>query len=143
MAGVTNLDVAGASATAMNGHKVSTLREGDEQIPVVARMRMDERARLSDVQNLYVFSSQGSQKVPLQVISKIDYSLSTEKLQRRNQFRTITISAFPADGVLSSEVLLPIKSKIEAYGRSCLPATSSRSAANTRSRWRASASWPW
>jgi multidrug efflux pump subunit AcrB len=121
MAGVTNLDVAAASLTAMNGYQVSTLREGDEQIPVVARMRMEERARLSDVQNLYVYSSQGTQKVPLQLISRIEYGLSTEKLQRRNQFRTITVSAFPRDGVLPSEVLMPIKARIEAYGRALPP----------------------
>jgi multidrug efflux pump subunit AcrB len=121
LAGVTNLDVAATSMTAMNGYQVATLREGDQQIPVVARMRMEERARLSDIQNLYVFSSQGSQKVPLQLVSSIDYGLSTEKLQRRNQFRTITVSAFPAEGVLPSEVLTPLKKRIEDYGRALPP----------------------
>jgi multidrug efflux pump subunit AcrB len=121
MAGVTNQDVAAASLTAMNGYQVTELREGDEQIPVVARMRMDERTRLSDIQNLYVYSSQGSQKIPLETISKIEYGLSTEKMQRRNQFRTITISAFPADGHLSSEVLMPLLEKIRAYGRTLPP----------------------
>jgi multidrug efflux pump subunit AcrB len=121
LAGVTNLDVAAASLTAMSGYQVSTLREGDEQIPVVARMRMEERARLSDVQNLYVYSSQGSQKVPLQLISRIDYGLATEKLQRRNQFRTITVSAFPAEGRLPTEVLTPIMARVEAFSRSLPP----------------------
>jgi multidrug efflux pump subunit AcrB len=119
--GITNIDVAAASLTAMNGFQVSTLREGDEQIPVVARMRMEERARLSDIQNLYVYSSQGTQKVPLQLVSRIDYGLSTEKLQRRNQFRTITVSAFPADGVLPSEVMTPIKARIDAFARKLPP----------------------
>ena len=121
MSGITNLDVAATSLTAMNGYKVATLREGEEQIPVVARMRMEERARLSDIQNLYVFGHQGTQKVPLQLVSTIDYGLETQKLQRRNQFRTITVSAFPADGHLSSEVLMPLKERIEAYGRSLPP----------------------
>jgi multidrug efflux pump subunit AcrB len=121
MAGVTNLDVAATSATAMNGYRVATLREGDEQIPVVARMRMEERASLSDIQNLYVFSSQSAQKVPLQLVSRIDYGLATEKLKRRNQFRTITVSAFPAGGVLPSEVLMPLMKRIEEFGRSLPP----------------------
>jgi len=121
LAGVTNLDVAATSLTAMNGYKVSTLREGEEQIPVVARMRMEERARVSDLQNLYVFSSQTAAKVPLQLVSRIEYGLSTEKLQRRNQFRTITVSAFPAAGVLPSEVLMPLKPRIDAFGRSLPP----------------------
>jgi len=100
---------------------VTVLREGVRQIPVVARLRMEERARLSDIQNLYVYSQRGSQKVPLQLVSRIDYGLATEKLQRRNQFRTISVSAFPADGTLPSEVLMPIKQRIEEFGRTLPP----------------------
>ncbi len=121
IAGVTNLDVAAASATAMNGYQVATLREGNEQIPVVARLRMTERAQLSDVQNLYVYAYQGSQKVPLGLISTIEYGLETQKLQRRNQFRTVTVSAFPDEGVLASEVLGPLMPKIQAFTRALPP----------------------
>ena len=102
LAGVTNLDVAGASLTAMNGYRVSTLREGDEQIPVLARMRMAERARLSDVENLYVFSSQTSAKVPLQLVSRIDYGLSTEKLQQ-HRHTTLRASAVFQLGTLAEQ----------------------------------------
>jgi multidrug efflux pump subunit AcrB len=105
LSGLTNLDVAAASAAAMNGAQVATLREGKNQIPVVARLRMEERAQLSDIRSLYVYAGQGDQKVPLQSISSIVYDLQTEKLQRRNQFRAVTIGAFPAAGVLPSEVL--------------------------------------
>jgi multidrug efflux pump subunit AcrB len=38
ISGVSNLDVAGASSTAMNGHNLTVLRDGDEQIPIVARI---------------------------------------------------------------------------------------------------------
>jgi len=105
LSGVSNLDVAGASATAMNGYRMTELREGDKQIPVVARMRVEERAALSDIRNLYVYSTTGSQKVPLESISSVQYDMQTERLQRRNQFRTITVSSFPAEGYLPSEVL--------------------------------------
>jgi multidrug efflux pump subunit AcrB len=105
VSGLTNFDVAAASATAMNGFPVAILRNGDHQIPVVARLRMEERARLSDIRNLYVYSVRGSQKAPLQSISTIRYEMQTERLQRRNQFRTVTVSAFPEAGVLPSEVL--------------------------------------
>lgn len=116
LAGVTNFDVAGASAVGMNGMQVASLREGDERIPVVARLRMEERAQLGDIQNLYVYSSQSSRKVPLGLVSSIDYGMHTEKLQRRNQFRTITVSAFPTSGSLPSEVLeeaLPALTRFE------------------------------
>jgi multidrug efflux pump subunit AcrB len=120
LSGLTNLDVATASATAMTGFQVATLREGEEQIPVVARLRMDERAQLSDIRSLYVYARQGTQKVPLQSISSIVYDTQTEKLQRRNQFRTITVSAFPEAGVLPSEVLDAALPRLETF-RNDLP----------------------
>jgi multidrug efflux pump subunit AcrB len=81
------------------------LREGDKQIPVVARMRADERAALSDIRNLYVYSSRGSEKVPLEAVTSVEYGMQTEKLWRRNQFRTVTISTFPSGDTLPSNVL--------------------------------------
>jgi len=121
LSGLTNIEIAGASATAMNGSRMTILREGDKQIPVVARMRMEERAALSDIRNLYVYSSKGRQKVPLESVTTIDYAMQTEKLQRRNQFRTVTISAFPADNVLASEVLNVAMPKLRQLEQSLPP----------------------
>src|SRR5262249_10221253 len=56
LAGVTNLDVAQSSSSALDGARVGSMREGKTIIPIVSRLRADERAQLSDVQNLYVSS---------------------------------------------------------------------------------------
>jgi multidrug efflux pump subunit AcrB len=121
LVGLTNREIAGASSTAMNGTALSTLREGDKQIPIVARMRVEERAALSDIRSLYVYSAKGQQKVPLESVTTVEYGMPTEKLQRRNQFRTITISAFAADGVLPSEVLNAAMPGLKALERSLPP----------------------
>ena len=105
LAGVTNLDVAHASAGGMNGDQITYLREGDKQIPVVSRLRPNERAQLDDVRSLYVYSSSGTQKVMLGQIARIAYVLQNEVIRRRNQFRTITVSASPQNGVLASEIM--------------------------------------
>src|SRR5262245_34344077 len=75
---------------------------------------MPERAQLADVQNLYVYSSQGTQKVPLRQVSSITYDMRTEKMRRRNQFRTITVSTMPADGTLPSEVMKAARPRLDA-----------------------------
>jgi multidrug efflux pump subunit AcrB len=121
LAGVTNLDVAAASATALNGYPVTILREGDKQIPVVARLRMEERAQLGDVQNLYVYSQTGMQKVPLRQVSRIAYDLRDEVIRRRNQFRTITVSTSPIEGVLPSEVMDAAREKLMQLAGSLPP----------------------
>ncbi len=121
MVNVTNLDVARSSAGAMNGVRVGELREGDRQIPIVARLRGEERTQIADIESLYVTSSVDGRKTPLGQVSRIAYSLQTEKIRRRNQFRTITISAFPAAGLLPSEVLGKAMPEIEKLRASMPP----------------------
>jgi multidrug efflux pump subunit AcrB len=114
LAGVSNLDVAAAAAAGLSGSRVGVLRDRDKQIPIVAKLRMDERAQLDDVRSLYVYANNGTRKVPLESVSSVEYGTKTEKLRRRGQFRTITVSAFPADGYLPSEVLIAARPELDA-----------------------------
>jgi multidrug efflux pump subunit AcrB len=108
-AGVTNQDVASSSVTALSGGKVGTLQEGDHQLPIALRLRASERQRLSDVDNMYVYSARDPNvKVPLRQISSLDFSGATAKILRRNHVRTITVGAYPVAGALPSEVLAAI-----------------------------------
>jgi multidrug efflux pump subunit AcrB len=119
--GLTNGDIAGASSTAISGSRLTTLREGDKQIPVVAQLRVDELAELNDVGNLYVYSNTGRQKVPLSHVARLDYSFSGEVIRRRNQFRTITVSGWPIEGVLPSEVMAAARPALESIAASLPP----------------------
>lgn len=121
LAGLSHRDIAGASSSAVSGSALTTLREGDKQIQVVSRLRADEFAELRDVDNLYVYSNTGGQKVPLSQVTKLDYSFSSEVIRRRNQFRTITVSGWPREGFLASEVMAAARPSLEAIGKS-LPA---------------------
>jgi multidrug efflux pump subunit AcrB len=121
LAGVTNLDVARSSATALGGARVGALREGDQVIPIVARLRPGERSALADVQNLYVNASMVDKRVPLGQVSRLDYEMTTEKLRRRNHFRTITVGAMPADGVLPSEIMNGARAGLAAAAKQLPP----------------------
>jgi multidrug efflux pump subunit AcrB len=120
LTGLTNLDVARSSATAMNGAVVGQLREADRQINMVVRMRGEDRAQLADVDNLYVYGQDG-QRVPLGQLSRVTYQAQTEKLRRRDQFRTVTVAAFPAQGLLASEVLAAMTPRLDALRRALPP----------------------
>lgn len=112
LAGITNMDVANSSTAAMSGTPVTVLQQGNKQIPVVARLRMGERARLSDVENLYVYSSHGEQRVPLMGISSIVHSLDTQRIIRLEHFRTISVRCLPASGRIASEVLASVMPRL-------------------------------
>jgi multidrug efflux pump subunit AcrB len=121
MAGVTNLDVARSSVAAMNGFAATLLREGRLTIPVIVRLRPEERAMIGDLQNLYVYSSQTGENVPLSQIASIEYSMETEKIARRNHFRTIKVSCFPTPGVLPSEIVESVMPELEKFQKTMPP----------------------
>jgi multidrug efflux pump subunit AcrB len=105
LAGVTNQDVADAAQAATDGIALTTLRQGNKQIPVVARLRQDERASLSDIQNIYVTTANGAEKIPLASVASFETDLTDRRIRRQEHFRTIGVHAYPQHGVLSSEIL--------------------------------------
>ena len=125
LAGISNMDVANSATSAMSGVPVTSLQDGDKNIPVVARLQMDERARLSDIQNLYVYSQSAGTKIPLVQVSDIQNSMATDRVIRLDHFRTMSIYAFPAPGHLPSEitnVAVPKLKELEKTNAAGLPA---------------------
>jgi len=119
--GITNADVANASTAAMSGTTVGVFKEGDKNIPIVARLRMEERAQLADIKNLYVYSSQTNNRVPLLSVATVGNSLEAGRIVRREHFRTISILCYPRPGVLASEILDPILPKLQEFQKNLPP----------------------
>ena len=55
------------------------LREGDHQIPIVPRLRLEDRARLADLANVYVFSASSAQSVPLRQVARLAHELAPRR----------------------------------------------------------------
>ncbi len=121
LTGVTNADVALSTTAGLSGIPVGNLLEGEKQIPIVARLTRSEPSHISDLENLYVYSNQQGKPVPLRAISSIRYQLETQRIRRRAHYRTISVQAFTAQGVLASEVLAATMPQIAAL-RHNLPA---------------------
>jgi multidrug efflux pump subunit AcrB len=117
LSGITNRDVADSTQAAVSGSIVTALREGNLQIPVLARLRMQERAQLSDIENLYVYSASGEQKVPLSAVSSVRTALKTQRIRRQDHFRTIGVHAWPQPGVLTSEILAQAEPRLQELER--------------------------
>ncbi len=114
LSGVTRLDIAQSAAAAISGIPVGSYREGDRLIPIMARLRVEDRARLSDLSNVYAFSTLTSHSVPLRQVARVERELRPSKIFRRNQVRTITVSAYPIPGYQPSEVLAAAMPGIDA-----------------------------
>ncbi|MEM7009492.1 MAG: efflux RND transporter permease subunit, partial [Thermodesulfobacteriota bacterium] len=121
LSGVTNQDVAISSLTALSGYQFTSYKEGDKNIPVNARLRINERAELSDIENMYVYGVANDVKIPLAQVSDLTYGIETSRVVRRNHFRALTVIAFPAPGELPSTILKKGEKKIQAFIESLPP----------------------
>jgi len=105
----------------MSGAQLTTLQDGNKEIPVVGRLKVEERAQLSDIQNLYVYAMHGSSKVPLPQVARIAPTMNTDRIIRMDHFRTIAVRCFPRRGVLSSEVLKSAGPKLKEFEKNLPP----------------------
>ncbi|MBV8142061.1 MAG: efflux RND transporter permease subunit, partial [Verrucomicrobia bacterium] len=121
LARITNADVADSIKAALYGVTSGVLREGDKQIPILGRLRVEERAQISDMRSLYAFSSQGAPPVPLQQVATISWQPDRPKIKRFDQYRTVTIQCWPAVGHLPSEVISAAMPKLKEFQKQ-LPA---------------------
>jgi multidrug efflux pump subunit AcrB len=119
--GISNADVANSTAAAVSGAPVGLLKEGNKSIPIMARLRGQERAQLGQIENLYVYSSQQNTGVPLLSVATVRNLLETGRIRRREHFRTISVLCSPAPGVLASEVLGPVQSKLDNLKKNLPP----------------------
>ncbi len=120
-AGISNQDVALSSLSAVSGVEVATLREANLQIPVVTRMWPEQIASLSDLNNLYVFSAEDSNKVPLTEFSRVAYKMETQRIRRMEQFRTVTVVAFPSSDTIASEVFNAAQKQLTEFEKNLPP----------------------
>src|SRR5439155_195531 len=91
-----------------SGAPVGTFKEGNKSIPIVARLRPQDRAQLSQIKSLYVYSSQMNTRVPLLSVATVRNILETGRIRRREHFRTISILCFPAPGFLGVASLIGV-----------------------------------
>ncbi len=101
-----SLSTVGRTLETMLGSRIVTqFVSGGEEYNVLLQARGDERASVSDLDNLYVRSSSTGRLVPLSAVVKVEESAGPNELRRFDQLRAITLSANLAPGYLLGEAL--------------------------------------
>jgi multidrug efflux pump subunit AcrB len=121
LAGVSSRDIAISMYSGIAGVPIGYLREGRKNIPIVQLMEYGQRETVTDLSQLYVYSSQAPIKVTLGQISRLTYSPEVAVIHRVNQYRAINVAALPVPGRLADEITAPLMSRISDFERQ-LPA---------------------
>jgi multidrug efflux pump len=121
LAGVSSHDIAVSMYSGVAGAPIGYLREGRKNIPIVQLMDYGQRETVTDLSQLYVYSSQTPVKFTLGQISRLTYSPEMAVIHRVNQYRAINVSALPTPGHLAEEITAPLMPRIRQFERQ-LPA---------------------
>ncbi len=118
--GINNAQIGRLAQAAFHGLPVTELREGDHLIPVIIRLRAEERSEAGMIQTLYVRSLQ-DQLVPINSFAEVRLRPEYATIAHFNQVRAVTVKAYTMVGELPSRVLARARPAIE---RLALPAGS-------------------
>jgi multidrug efflux pump subunit AcrB len=120
--GVTPRGVVYATALATGGVVVGALHEGRLSIPIIARLRMGAQDSPQSVADATVAGSQGEHSIPLRAaLRETRLESHPARITRRNQVRTLTVSAFLAPGAVASEVIAALEPGLEHLSRELPP----------------------
>ena len=109
---INNAQIGRLAQAAFYGLKVTELREGDHLVPVVVRLRVEDRNEAEKIRTLYVRSLNG-RLVPVDNFATVNLKPEYATLGHYNKLRTVTVKSYSAFGELPSAVLKRARPAVE------------------------------
>jgi HAE1 family hydrophobic/amphiphilic exporter-1 len=94
--------IANTIQTNLAGTQAALFRQAGNEYPIVVRLRPEDRAQITDVNDVLVSNSQG-QVLPVKNLMSIETQSGPVQIQRKNQQRIITVNGEP-EGALGDAV---------------------------------------
>lgn len=113
LAGLDNTSVAAALQSSLTGLTGGSLLEATEELPVRVRVAGETRGDVERIETLEVRTASGSW-TPLAALGELALVPETAAIAHRNRRRVTTTQGFLEAGVLPSEVLAELQSRLEA-----------------------------
>lgn len=118
LSGITNYDVASTVRMAVNGAKISSLKQKDiekDPLPIMIKIP-DEAKKDGDILDEIFLTSQITGKnVPIGQLAEVQTESSLNKIVREDGKRMITVGVFIEDDYTSSEVTKSCKALLSEY----------------------------
>jgi multidrug efflux pump subunit AcrB len=118
--GLTPQDVANRLRMIISGVTVATLRDGIDQIDVVARATPEERGNLGRLKDIVLYT-RGGVAAPVSQVAKIVYEHEEPIFWRRNRNMAITVRAGVKDGLQAPDVSMRVWPRLENIRESLPP----------------------
>jgi multidrug efflux pump subunit AcrB len=112
---INNQLVGRLAQSAFAGVRVTELREGDHLIPVLVRLRAEERNEADKIRTLYVKTPVGG-LVPVESFATVSNRMEYSTIAHFNKLRSVTVKSYSAFNELPSAVVKRARQAIRAIG---------------------------
>jgi multidrug efflux pump subunit AcrB len=95
--GINSMQIGSVFRTAILGREATKYRDGEDEIPVMVRLKEEQRTNINSVENLNItFRDMNSgvlRSVPMAALADVRYSNALGGIRRKDQERMVTISS--------------------------------------------------
>lgn len=112
--GISALDIAIATRTAVDGDVPSKFREKGREIDIRVRLREEDRQNTEKLQNLLIHSEPFEIEVPIKEMAAITQGLGPSEVRHRDQQRTVMVQAGVLPGHEKNAVLSAVADTIRS-----------------------------
>ena len=109
--GVSTASIAQAFQRALTGEAVTFYREGDTSIPIIGRLKEQERNTIERIQDITLMTAHGI-TVPMAQVANLQLKWEAGKIRHRDLRRTITVQGYNAEGYNAEALLKKIQEKL-------------------------------
>ncbi len=115
--GVSTSQIAGDLRTALFGKEVSKYKQGDNDFPIMLRLKDSQRYNLETLKNVIItYRDQSTGKIkqiPVAAVANIEYSNAIGKVRRVNLDRVVTLYSNLVKGYNANEIVAELKPLIK------------------------------
>ncbi|MFV2089249.1 MAG: efflux RND transporter permease subunit, partial [Pseudomonadales bacterium] len=112
--GVSVENVGNTLAAMMSEQSITTFVQDGEEYDVILQAREEQRASATDLENIYVRSSDSGRLIPLSNLIYLEETAGAASLNRYNRLRAVTISASLTEGYALGDALKFLEDTVAA-----------------------------
>jgi multidrug efflux pump subunit AcrB len=109
--GVSTASIALAFQRALTGEAITFFREKDTSIPIIGRLKEQERNTIDRIQDIQLMTAHGT-TVPLAQVANLQLKWEAGKIRHRDLRRTITVQGYNVEGYNIEALLTQIQEKL-------------------------------
>jgi multidrug efflux pump len=113
--GITSREIKDALQGSLTGRQVTTYREGDDDIDVMARLIEPERSDLNNLKDAKIYLRNGK-FVPVSQVARLSLDSEDSVLWRRNRVPTLTVRA-DVEGAEAPDVTAALKPQLDELAK--------------------------